>query len=383
MNEFEDIDNEALGEDWSDENKPQAFSGVSIFSKSSNLPQNLVKNKILPSIPTYQKYRTAKKPRIYNPYFVRTKRKVFQSDLLFMRNPTAIDKNISMNRMIKDNNGFQYILIVQDVFSRKIWATPLKRKDKETVIEALKNIFNQLQPFHKDARLIVDRGSEYLNNNVRNYMNRIGVSISHSSTGHAAHVERANLSLQRLLYTNIAHENNQKAQWIRFLEKAVRIMNNRYHRIIKMSPNEAEMDINKNKVNEAMAIYRHKAIIKEQTKSFKKKQSRFQVGDHVRLYKYRTLFSRGYSRNFTTEVYEIKTILGHLPITMYMLQDLDGEEIDGNFYPEELSLVTGNVFKVERIIRRALINGRRMIFVKWEGYPDSYNSWVGAENYTN
>ena len=45
-------------------------------------------------------------------------------------------------------------------------------------------------------------------------------------------------------------------------------MNNRYHRIIKMSPNEAEMDINKNKVNEAMAIYRHKAIIKEQTKSF-------------------------------------------------------------------------------------------------------------------
>ena len=55
------------------------------------------RNKILPSIPTYQKYRTAKKPRIYNPYFVRTKRKVFQSDLLFMRNPTAIDKNISMN----------------------------------------------------------------------------------------------------------------------------------------------------------------------------------------------------------------------------------------------------------------------------------------------
>ena len=60
MNELEDIDNETLGEDWSDENKPQAFSGISIFSKSSNLPQNLVKNKILPSIPTYQKYRTAK-----------------------------------------------------------------------------------------------------------------------------------------------------------------------------------------------------------------------------------------------------------------------------------------------------------------------------------
>ena len=101
----------------------------------------------------------------------------------------------------------------------------------------------------------------------------------------------------------------------------------------------------------------------------------------MRLYKFRTLFSRGYARNFTTEVYEIKTILGHLPITMYTIQDLDGEEIDGNFYPEELSLVTGNVFKVERIIRRGLINGRRMIFVKWEGYPDSYNSWVRAENY--
>jgi len=61
---------------------------------------------------------------------------------------------------------------------------------------------------------------------------------------------------------------------------------------------------------------------------------------------------------------------------MYELEEWDGSDIDGNFYPEELSLVKGDVFKVEKIIRRANRGGVPSALVKWEGFDKKYNSWV-------
>ena len=52
------------------------------------------------------------------------------------------------------------------------------------------------------------------------------------------------------------------------------------------------------------------------------------------------------------EIFKIIKVLNHLPITMFTLSDVNDKEIDGNFYPEELSVVKGNLFKVEKIIKR-------------------------------
>ena len=64
---------------------------------------------------------------------------------------------------------------------------------------------------------------------------------------------------------------------------------------------------------------------------------------------------------------------------MYTLEEWDGSnEIEGNFYPEELSLVKGEVFKIERVVRKQKRNGQLMALVKCEGFPAKYNSWVLA-----
>ena len=65
---------------------------------------------------------------------------------------------------------------------------------------ALMGILTEMSPFDSKARFIIDRGTEYLNREVRRTLNNFGLTISHPSDGHASHVERANLSLQRLLY---------------------------------------------------------------------------------------------------------------------------------------------------------------------------------------
>ena len=94
-------------------------------------------------------------------------------------------------------------------------------------------------------------------------------------------------------------------------------------------------------------------------------------------------FQRGYLPNFTEEIFKVSGVRDKLPIIMYdctwllaTCRQWDGTPIHGHFYPEELSLVKGDVFKIEKIIRRQVRQGVPSSYVKWEGFPAKYNSWV-------
>ena len=108
---------------WSNSSKAVAFSGINLFLKENKdkTTKKTIKNEILPSIPTYQKFRNKKRPRIYNPYFVRSLLKVIHADLLHPKD------------MYEDNEGHEYVLVEQDTFSRKIWTRSLKDKSAKTV----------------------------------------------------------------------------------------------------------------------------------------------------------------------------------------------------------------------------------------------------------
>ena len=58
---------------------------------------------------------------------------------------------------------------------------------------------------------------------------------------------------------------------------------------------------------------------------------KFKVGDHVRISKYKNIFSKGYTPNWSEEVFVIKKIKSTVPWT-YVINDLNGEEITGTFY---------------------------------------------------
>lgn len=353
---------EALQRLWREGQNSASFSGENYFKRNTGATRAILRQQVFPHLITYQKFRVAKRPKVYNPYFVRTRRKVLQSDIIFMDQPQ------SMSRV---NKGHKYILIVQDIFTRKIWAQALQTKSGKEVGGKLKAILEEMTPFHKDARLVIDRGTEYLNTGVKNMLKDLKISITHPSDGHASHVERANLSLQRILFQKMTEQGSRK--WLEFLPKAVSIMNERHHRIIKMSAEEAEEEENRDKVNEAMALYRQKAFDKQVKVKGKVK---FSVGDMVRIQRGKRIFNRGYQPTFSSEVFKITEVLKHLPVVMYKISEWDGSKIEGNFYPEELTLVKGDVFKVEKIIRRAIRGGVPSALVKWEGFDKKYNSWV-------
>ena len=64
------------------------------------------------------------------------------------------------------------------------------------------------------------------------------------------------------------------------------------------------------------------------------KAPKFKVNDRVRITKYKNIFSKGYTENWSREIFIIDSVLKTNPWT-YKLKDLNGEKIIGSFYEKE------------------------------------------------
>ena len=62
---------------------------------------------------------------------------------------------------------------------------------------------------------------------------------------------------------------------------------------------------------------------------------KFKIGDNVRISKYKNFFAKGYTPNWSEEVFVIEKIKNTLPWT-YIISDFQGKEIGGTFYKNEL-----------------------------------------------
>ena len=100
------------------------------------------------------------------------------------------------------------------------------------------------------------------------------------------------------------------------------------------------------------------------------KDPKFNIGDHVRISKYKNNFAKLYTPNWCEEVFIVSKIKNTVPWT-YVINDLNGEEIIGTFYEKELQKTNQKEFRIEKVIKR---KGDKL-YVKWKGYDSSFNSW--------
>ena len=100
----------------------------------------------------------------------------------------------------------------------------------------------------------------------------------------------------------------------------------------------------------------------------KNKDPKCKVGDHIRISKYKNILAKGYTPNWSEEVFLIKEIKNAVPWT-YSINDLNGEEIIGTFYEKELQKKNQQEFRIEKVIKK---EGNKL-YVKWKGYDTSFN----------
>ena len=105
-----------------------------------------------------------------------------------------------------------------------------------------------------------------------------------------------------------------------------------------------------------------------------KKNPKFKVGDHVRISKYKNIFAKGYTLNWSEEVFVINKIKNTAPWT-YAISDLNGEEITGSFYEKELQKTNQKEFRIEQVFKR---KGDKLYF-KWKGYDNRFNKWINKK----
>lgn len=166
---------------------------------------------------------------------------------------------------------------------------------------------------------------------------------------------------------------NETRTWYNIIQNFVKDYNNSFHRTIQMTPLEASNPEN-------TLIVWHNMYGPQLVAKYG--QPKFRVGQTVRISKYKSTFDKGYLPNFTEEFFKIKSIVMGTPI-VYKVEDLKDESLDGIFYDNELSPYTETdetTYKVERVLSKKTVKGKKFVLVKYKGWPDKFNEWLPAEN---
>ena len=75
------------------------------------------------------------------------------------------------------------------------------------------------------------------------------------------------------------------------------------------------------------------------------------------------------------EVSVIKKVKSTVPWT-YVINDLNGKEINGTLYERELQKINEQGFMIEKVIKRK----GNQLRAKWKGYDNSFNSWINKKH---
>ena len=107
------------------------------------------------------------------------------------------------------------------------------------------------------------------------------------------------------------------------------------------------------------------------SKEVNNEDPKLKVADHVKISKYKNIFAREYTSNWSEEVFLIKEIKNTVPWT-YVTSVLNGEKIIGTFYEKKLQKTNQEEFRIEKVMKK---KGDKL-YVRWTGYDNSFNSWL-------
>ena len=238
------------------------------------------------------------------------KRKVYSQ---FKDNIWGVDL-ADMQSLSRKNKGIKYLLCVIDLYSKYAFVIPLKDKKGISIVNAFDKIIKQSN--RKPNKIWVDQGGEFYNNVFEKWLPDNDINMySTYNEGKSVVAERFIRALKNKLYKHMTATG--KNIYYHVLDDVVNKYNNTKHSTIKMKP----IDVKNNK----------RVYIDEHNE----KDSKFKVGDRVRISKFKNIFAKGYTPNWSSEILIVDKINDTVPYT-YNLKDLSDEEIIGSFYDKEL-----------------------------------------------
>jgi len=298
-----------------------SYSGASGFMKNRNFKD---KDKVKGELSTLRAYmlhaparKTYPRQRIIIPFIDRQ----WVSDLL------------DMQKYVKENRGYRYILILLDGLSRFLFTVPLKDKTGPSLVRAFKKVLRSSK--RSPQYLQVDQGTEYLNREFRAFLKEHKIKLFHTfSKLKSVLAERLIRTLRSKIERYFTHTGHGK--YIDALPSLTASYNATWHSSIKMAPRQV------NKENELDVWLNLYGGMTEAALKATPAKPKFSVGNQVRISREKLVFEKGYKINWSEEIFRIKKVNKTIPIT-YRLEDLHKEEISGGFYEPELQLYSSSL----------------------------------------
>lgn len=294
-----------------DVRSPGGYGGVKRFSKAAGVTKK-VAEKFLSSQDAYTLHKPVRKKFKRRRYLVKGIDWLWQLDLA------------DFQKISRQNGGYKYLLVCIDVFSKYVWLEPLKNKTALETLNGLKKILERAHP-RKPNHVMTDKGGEF--GRFKAYLSEQGINYytSENVETKASVAERVIRTLKSRIYKHFTATSGLK--YIDKVQDFANSYNQSYHRTIGTTPSSV------NERNEAKVRKRIYNKGGRYPPKFK-----YAIGDNVRITAEKGVFAKGYTKKWTTEVFNITKQLPTYPPT-YKIQDANGEAIIGSFYEQELQKV--------------------------------------------
>lgn len=258
------------------------------------------------------------------------------------------------------NDGYKYILVIVDVFSRYAWAFPLKTKTATEVWDAFARVAGEGRPH----AIWVDRGGEFYSKMWDGRLDRL--DIGRYSTGGVYHVsiaERFIRTLKQRIWFEFVRDMTR--EWVSRLDRIVADYNKTEHSTIGMTPTEA-----RTKAGEAILLKR----IPKPVRGYPK----YKLHTWVRISRLKGKFEKEFDPNWSYEIFKIVGIKLVKPV-QYQIVDYYGEPVTDWFYESDLQPVGDpDYFPVEKVLQRRTYKGQKQALSKLVGYKNPV--WLPAED---
>lgn len=230
---------------------------------------------------------------------------------------------VDMRHLESKNKHYNYLLTCIDCFSKHAWAVPMKTKSAIETVQAFNKILSISH--RKPCKLQTDRGKEFYNSEMKDFC--YNNDINHFSTENydikACIVERFNRTLKQRMWKFFTDRKTN--DWISVIDKLLENYNSSFHRSIKMTPIEAS------EVENTEIVFRN---LFPGGKKIERGEPYFTVGNNVRVLNKKKIFEKGYTPNWSNQIYRITKVYHTIPYTYRV------NEFEKLFYQEELNLVS-------------------------------------------
>lgn len=271
----------------------------------------------------------------------------------------------------KKNRNFKFLLGVIDLFSRHAWVRLLKTKTALDTANAFRSV---LREGRKCKLLRHDEGGEFRGVHFRQMLKEEGIpNIIAYGAVKSNYIERFFRTFQKKYYRYAYHNTTEK--FVDIVQDIVKSYNNSVHSSTKIKPAEVG-------VHNTLELYDRVYTPILQRRAQERAEPVFSIGQLVRISLFKDKFKRGYTQDWSEEVFEVWSVVKSHPVR-YKIRDLLGEKISGSFYSENLKLANARHasevnWKIERIISSRKKKGRqgRESLVKWFGWNSKFASYI-------